>query len=303
MENIISHIENLLLQNDYVIVPELGGFTIRQKSAEIRAGEIIPPFSTVSFNARMSHSDGLLATELMRSENIGYREANKLIEVEVDKIKAKFQKENELNIGKLGILFLNEDKKIVFRASKETDFIPANFGLKPLYIAKRKTENDHRKVTITLPRNRDIFRYAAAVLVLIGIFLFSPKTGDSNLSNYAGWNNPLTMLNSTIDTKSEEIEILTEIFIEQEIIEVQELPKIYHIIVACLASRNSAERFREQLLTKQFENAHILPARTTNRIVIESFSDEETAILYMRELRKMNREFKDAWLHRESSEL
>ena len=299
MEKIISHIENLLIQNDYVIIPDLGGFTIRQQSAEICTERIIPPFAVVSFNARMSHSDGLLATELMRSENIGYREANKLIEVEVERINAKLHEKNEIVFGKLGYLYLNEDKKTVFRASKETAFLPANLGLKPLYIAKRKSESDYRKVTITFPKNQDIFRYAAVALVLIGIFLFSPKTGDSTLSYSAGWSNLLTTQNAPINFISEKGEIEEEIIIEEETIEIQELPKIYHVIVACLASRQSAERFRKQLYAKQFENAHILPARTTNRIVIESFSDRETAVSYMQNLRRTNREFKDAWLHRE----
>jgi nucleoid DNA-binding protein len=302
MDKIITHIENLLIQNDYVIVPALGGFTLSRQSAKIHAAEIIPPFASVSFNARMNHSDGLLAVELMRSENISYREANKLIEAEVEKINAKLHKKNEIAVGKLGYLCLNEEKKTAFRAAKNTDFLPCNFGLKPLHIAKRKTENEPRKVVIMIPRNREIFRYAAVALILIGIFLFSPKTGDGTLSHFAGWNNNLlTTLNAPVNFESEKEETAPEkIIVEEEITaETQELPKIYHIIVACLTSRQSADRFRDRLYARHFENARVLPARTTNRIAIDSFSDRETALLYLRQLRRTNREFGDAWLHRE----
>jgi len=302
MEKIISQIENLLIQNDYVIVPELGGFTIRQQSAQIIGTQIIPPFSTVSFNARMNSNDGLLASEVMRSENVNFREANKLIEATVEKIKSELYKGNSVFFGKLGILYLNQEQQIAFRASKQTDFIPANFGLKTVYLPKQQAENEQRKITITLPRNRDIFRYAAVILILIGIFLFSPKTGDSTVSHYAGWSNLTAIFNSTINEADEEIPTET-LIVEEQIVDLQELPKSYHIVVACLASRRNAERFRDALLAKEFENAHILPARTTNRIVIESFSDRETAISYMRNLRSTNREFRDAWLHFEMSEL
>ena len=296
MDKIISHIENLLIQNDYAIVPELGGFTIRQQSAQVIGAEIIPPFSTVNFNARMNSNDGLLATEIMRSENINYREANKLTETAVEQIKNELYKGNSIFFGKLGYLYLNEEQQIAFRASKQTDFIPANFGLKTIYLLKQQAENEQRKITITLPKNREILRYAAAVLVLIGIFLFSPKTGDSTISHYAGWSNPTAIFNSTIKTADEEILTKTPI-IEEQIIDLQRLPKSYHIVVACFASRRTSERFRDSLLAKDFKNAHILPSRTTNRIVIESFSDRETAVSYMRNLRSTNREFKDAWLH------
>ena len=313
MDKIIAHIENLLIQNDYVIVPALGGFIVSRQSAELRATEIIPPFAVVGFNARMSHSDGLLATELMRSENISYREANKLIEAEVEKINAKLHKKNEIAVGQLGVLYLNEDKKIAFSASQNTDLLPSNFGLKPLYIQniqKRKPENEQRKVVIMIPRNREIFRYVAVALVLIGIFLFSPKTGDGTLSHSAGWSSigaslaerNLCLFESSAGTFTAKPKLAPkeEIIIYEEIIaEIQELPKIYHIIVACLVSRQSADRFRDQLYARDFENARVLPARTTNRIAIDSFADRETALSYLRQLRRTNREFGDAWLHRE----
>jgi len=298
MDRIIPHIESLLIQNDYAIVPELGGFTIRQQSAQIIGAEIIPPFSTVSFNVRMNSNDGLLATEVMRSENVNFREANKLIETAVEKIKNELYKGNKIFFGKLGYLYLNDEQQVAFRASKQTDFIPANFGLKTIYLPKQQVENEQRKITITLPKNRDVFRYAAAILVLVGIFLFSPKTGDSTVSNYAGWSNPLSTFNSIINAEEVEIEALTEtLIVEEQVVDLHQPPKSYHIVVACLASRRGAERFRDSLLAKKFENAHILPSRTTNRIVIESFSDRATATAYMRNLRKTNREFRDAWLH------
>jgi len=302
MDKVISYIEKLLLQNDYVIVPRLGGFSLWQQPAVIKEREIIPPFCTVSYNSRMNHSDGLLATELMRAENISFRQANILIEQEVEKLNIQLQQNGTINFGKLGVLYLNEEKKIAFNSSKELDFIPSNFGLKTLYIEKRKVETEKPKVVITLPRKREFIRYAAAVLILLGFFLFSPNIGDSTVQQQAGWNNILTTINhSTHFMVEENKEILQEdiVFSEEIIVEDGEFPKVYHIIVACLASIHSSEQFRDQLIARQFENAQVLPARTTNRIAINSFANREDAIDFMRNLRSSYSEFRDAWIHYE----
>ena len=292
MEKLIPHIENLLIENDYVIVPGLGGFILQRHSAKITSTGIIPPFSTVGFNVRMNNNDGLLATEILRSENISYREACKQIETEIEQAKNELREGKKISIGKFGHLYLNEEQRTAFVASKEYGFIPANFGLKTLHIAKRD-ENTNRKVTITLP-SKNVFRYAATILILFGLFFISPKIGDGEISNQAGINNPLALF-KTVVLKEEQPEIIVS-QIEQEDV------KKYHVVIACLSNTKSAQLYCELLRAKYYDNAHILPAEKTNRIVLESFSDKEIAVLYMKKIRKISEEFKDAWVYHEAAE-
>ena len=92
MENISKHIEKLLAQHDYVVVPDLGGFVVQHESAQILPDMIIPPLSTIAFNPLMLHADGLLTIEVSRSEQISYRNAADFIRKEVEKKKQDFVK-------------------------------------------------------------------------------------------------------------------------------------------------------------------------------------------------------------------
>ena len=62
MIELARHIEILLLENDCVIVPELGGFIAHYQPAhyEENEGVYVPPIRTVGFNSQLTMNDGLL---------------------------------------------------------------------------------------------------------------------------------------------------------------------------------------------------------------------------------------------------
>ena len=61
MIELSKHIEVLLLENDCVIVPGLGGFIAhkRQAAYSIQKGEFMPPLRTIGFNPQLIMNDGL----------------------------------------------------------------------------------------------------------------------------------------------------------------------------------------------------------------------------------------------------
>lgn len=296
MEKILRHIERLFIRNDYVIIPGLGGFVLQEQSAQITRQGIIPPYHTVGFNARMNSNDGLLATEVLRAESISYRSALTLIETEVAEVKKKLQSGNKVQIGRLGWLFLNAEKQIIYKPADTKDMIPCNFGLNTLYIAPRSKEKETTEITFSLPSTRNVFRYAASILIIMAVLIFTPRIGDSTVSDFAGLNSPLSLFELPQTDKKTQPEAPSE----GEITEAAPAPqKRYHIVVSCLSNKTSAERYCELLQAKHYDNARVLPSVKTNRIIIESFSEKEMAALYLNNLRKSNKEFKDAWLYRE----
>ena len=60
MIELSKHIEVLLLENDCVIVPGLGGFIAhkRQAAYSIQKGEFMPPLRTIGFNPQLIMNDG-----------------------------------------------------------------------------------------------------------------------------------------------------------------------------------------------------------------------------------------------------
>ena len=62
MIELARHIEILLLENDCVIVPELGGFIAHYQPAYYAESDNIyfPPMRTIGFNPQLTMNDGLL---------------------------------------------------------------------------------------------------------------------------------------------------------------------------------------------------------------------------------------------------
>lgn len=292
VKKLIRHIESLLIRNDYVIIPGLGGFVLQEQPAQITPEGIVPPRHRVGFNARMDNNDGMLATEVLRAEGIPYRAAIALIRDEVAEAQKALQAGDDVPIGRLGTLRLNQERQITYTPADRLPVFPADFGLGVLHIARPCPKQAPKAVVIPLPSRRSVFRYAASILVLLAVLLCAPRMGDSNPHDMAGIGNPLELFSPT-----------EAVVTAQPPVQTPQPPataspaKRYHIIVSCLANRTSADRYCELLQAKHYDNARVLPSVRTNRIAIESFADRAIAVLYLNELRTDNPEFADAWLY------
>lgn len=173
MEKFYEHIERLLAQHDYVVIPNLGGFIVQIQSARILSDRIAPPHATIGFNTLMSHADGLLAIEISRTEQISYRKAVELIDNEVENIKIRLKATGSVIIGNLGILQKNDIGSLTFSPIYKSNFLPQNLGLSDLYVKTKESQiaNENRKVVITMPSSR-IIKYAAAAMLFFGLFFF-----------------------------------------------------------------------------------------------------------------------------------
>ena len=293
MERLIRHIENLLIHNDYVIIPGLGGFVLQEQQAQITPEGIVPPHHRVGFNVRMDNNDGLLATEVLRAEGITYRAALALIRDEVTKARKALQAGDDVQLGMLGTLKLNQEKQITYTPADMLPVIPGDFGLGTLHVVRLRSKQAPKAVVIPLPSRRNVFRYAASILVLVAVLLFAPRTGDGTLHDVAGIDNPLELFEAseTVAATQHTVEAVPQAMAATS------PAKHYHIIVSCLANRTSAERYCELLQAKHYDNAQVLPSLRTNRIAIESFANRDIAVFYLDELRANHPEFADAWLH------
>lgn len=102
MEKIIQHIEKLLIHNDYVVVPSLGGFMTQQHKARFENDNVYAPYCNVAFNALMHHSDGLLVIEVSRSMQISYREAQRYVDKTVNNHSQTAQTRQTRKSGAIG---------------------------------------------------------------------------------------------------------------------------------------------------------------------------------------------------------
>ena len=293
MEKFCEHIEKLLAQHDYVVVPNLGGFVVQIQSASLLSDHITPPLSTIGFNPLMHHADGLLAIEIARSEKISYRMSMEYIEKQVEQLKADLQSNGNISVGNLGSFHRNNPGDLLFTPAAKVEFLPQNFELTNLYISQKNIQNKDDKpvLTITLP-SRKIFKYASVAMLIFGLFCISPRLTDmrrldnANIVTSAFYN---TAQNTTITNAVAEEATPTEASIP-------EVQQNFHVVVASLPNHASADKFCKELVDADFTAAHVLPPTKIYRIAIQSFSDRDKAIQFMENLRKTDSRFETAWV-------
>ena len=82
MKELSRHIEQLLLEHNCVIVPQLGGFVTQYVPARYVEAEklFLPPARTVAFNPHLTLNDGLLVQSYMRVHSTTYQQTVRLID-------------------------------------------------------------------------------------------------------------------------------------------------------------------------------------------------------------------------------
>lgn len=125
------HIEILLLSNDCVIVPGLGGFMAHNINARYEEREhlFLPPLRTLGFNPQLNINDSLLVQSYIEAYDISYPEALQRIEGEVEELRQHLQNEGSYELNDIGTLALNEDGNYVFSPCEAGILTPALYGL------------------------------------------------------------------------------------------------------------------------------------------------------------------------------
>lgn len=301
MNTIYEHIEKLLAQHEYVVVPNLGGFVVQKQSAEITADCIKAPFSTIAFNPLMQHSDGLLAIEIARTQSISYKLAMEIIEIEVAKVKVKLSKSGSFQIGSLGLLSQNRLGQLLFTPTEKADFLPFNLGFSNLYLSPRiAAKNKEKKsITLTLPSPK-VFKYAAAAVLLLGLLLISPQVNDVRHTNQASLTSVLNITPSIHKTiKTAEKVAVTKTEVKETLTDTTNCTQeteMYHVVVASWGSAETAQKYCQELADASYTKAHVVAPVKKSHVAIQSFSDKEEAIAFMKELKKTDRKFESAWV-------
>ena len=131
MIELSKHIESLLLDNDCVIVPELGGFIAHYQSAYYVEEEriFIPPTRKVGFNPQLTMNDGLLAQSFMQVYHLDYSDAMNRISEKVDFLKSALYKGEVVELHGIGALHYNIYDEYEFHSTESGLLSPSLYGL------------------------------------------------------------------------------------------------------------------------------------------------------------------------------
>jgi cell division septation protein DedD len=145
------HIEILLLSNDCVIVPNLGGFVAHNIEARYEEQEqlFLPPLRTLGFNPQLTINDSLLVQSYIEAYDISYPVALQRIEGEVEELKQHLQNEGSYELNDIGILALNEDGNYVFTPCEAGILTPTLYGLSSVEMARLDVQSQPTDVPAT----------------------------------------------------------------------------------------------------------------------------------------------------------
>lgn len=124
-------IEQLILTNDCVIIPEFGGFISNYESAFIDANKNIihPPTKQVLFNPRLVKNDGILLTSWMNIKGETYQDSLVQINRAIQIWRKQLELGSRIEIGEIGFLFV-QNKVVVFEQNREINLLLSAYGLK-----------------------------------------------------------------------------------------------------------------------------------------------------------------------------
>lgn len=136
---IVKHIENLLLKENSVIVPDFGCFMAHTISAHFDETEniFLPPQRTLGFNPRVTINDSLLIQSYIETYSMSYPDAMKEIEREVAEIKEELNRNGKFNFEGVGTLHY-DGKVYDFTPCIAGILTPSIYGLDALEITSLK---------------------------------------------------------------------------------------------------------------------------------------------------------------------
>lgn len=131
VNQLARHIEILLLSNDCVIVPSLGGFVAHHICARYVEDEglFLPPLRTLGFNAQLTMNDSLLAQSYAEALDMSLPGAQTCVEQDVERLIAVLNERGEAELYDLGRLYKNAEGHLAFQPCEAGILTPSLYAL------------------------------------------------------------------------------------------------------------------------------------------------------------------------------
>jgi CCDC81-like prokaryotic HU domain 1/CCDC81-like prokaryotic HU domain 2 len=191
MHIVESHLSTLFHEHECVVLPGLGGFIMRYRSARVHPTSFImhPPGSILGFNERLKENDGLLIHSLVAAKGIAYMEAELLVTDYIREIKSRLASGEGVLISKIGRLFYDVEGKLQFSPDLGANYYAGSFGLPEITALPIQREakvlpietKQHKPVAV---KKRKTFQarnwtIAAAAILVIAILILPLRNNQS----------------------------------------------------------------------------------------------------------------------------
>lgn len=312
------HLEVLLLDNDCVIVPGLGGFMAHPVPARLDESDgcWLPPMRTLGFNPALRSGGSLLAGSYSAAADISYPDAVRQIEAEVEELHSTLAEQGTYLLGNVGTLALGPEGGIVFEPNEAGVLTPALYGLGAVklptlnavapQIAKKPEESvaEPPAKAGAQPGSMPAWVYtaiSAAAAVLLFFLVSTPVSNsveDIQLSSM--------MPRATINKAPKQIKAAAKPATTaakpapaatKPVAATAKPAEAYCIVLASHVTQAGAERYVEQLKGEGYAEAEVLRKGSTVRVVYGNYKNEAEAQSALRQLRG-NQVFGQGWIYK-----
>lgn len=151
MRHLDAILGTLLLRNNCVIIPDLGGFVANPVAAKIDAvkGIIMPPKKAISFNLNLINNDGLLANFLSNEKQLPYQEAVRILSAEIQQIKIDLKKGLRVSFINVGYIYQNDVGKIAFEQDRFFNLLLSSYGMGSVHFIAEEVAVETKTVVPT----------------------------------------------------------------------------------------------------------------------------------------------------------
>lgn len=147
-QTIIKGIREQLFFNNYLVLPNFGGFVLKSNPSHYSAsgGLLVPPSKTVSFNAQLKQNDGILAIWLQNTLKCHANEALSHLTDFSEFCSGILNAKRRLSLEGIGFFYLDFENNICFEPQQDSNFLTKSFGLAPVSIKELEPEPELAEV-------------------------------------------------------------------------------------------------------------------------------------------------------------
>lgn len=286
---IVQHIELLLKNHDFVILPNIGGFVASAQAARQEEGTLYPPCKVLGFNPTLTYNDGLLAQSIAQEKGYSIEQANTLIVGQTQQLRQQLQQRGLYDMGTLGTL-QQTPQGIGFIPHPHGLKLASSYGLEPVYFPTlSKTvplQNPVAVATATtakvIPLHKRHQNFAVACIAAILILLMIPvNLSHKQIESRATFVAPPAF---------EEVVIVPQSWLEEQV-----ACTPYHVVIGSFNSEAKALKFLKEL-PSSLSNSEVIYSEGRFRIIAASFSTEDLGNAGIERIASTYPAFKDAWL-------
>lgn len=139
-----QYISDLLFENDFVILPDMGEFSTKYIPAKFipELKKVESPSKVISFNEKNKTGGGLLIEYIAKKEDISNQQAKEFISKFTNEMKNSLLNGKKVDLEKVGSFIMSEEGKLIFDPDTSINYLSESMGMPSVKEPEKKNEEE-----------------------------------------------------------------------------------------------------------------------------------------------------------------